>query len=67
MNLLILQRDLIMELQKRMTQIISFAMPTTLSNNPLFFVKYDGEKAWYAELWPFDIKAQKLTQYHMSL
>ena len=40
-----------MELQKKLSQILSFTIPNTLSINPLFFVKFDGTKSWYCYEW----------------
>jgi len=41
----------VLDLQKKLSQILAFAMPTTKSTNPGFFVKFDGTRSWYCYEW----------------
>ena len=42
-----IQQNLVLDLQRRLAQIMAFAMPNTKSTNPLFLVKFDGTRSWY--------------------
>jgi len=42
---------MVLDLQREMAQILSFAMANTMSMNPLFFIKFDGTKSWYCYEW----------------
>merc|ERR1712172_335111 len=42
---------MVLDLQREMAQIMSFAMANTMSMNPLFFIKFDGTKSWYCYEW----------------
>jgi len=45
------KQSLVLDLSRKLSQILAFAIPNTLSTNPLFFIKFDGTKSWYCYEW----------------
>jgi len=45
------KQTLVLDLSRKLSQILAFAMPNTLSTNPLFFIKFDGTRSWYCYEW----------------
>ena len=45
------KQALVLELTRRLTQILAFSMSSTLSFNPLFFTKFDATRSWFCYEW----------------
>jgi len=45
------QQSLVLDLQRKLAQVLAFSLPATQSYNPLFLVKFDGSRSWYCDEW----------------
>jgi len=61
------QQNLVLDLQRRLAQIMAFSMPNTKSTNPLFLVKFDGTRSWYCDEWTSLGRCEAFTKLETEL